>query len=217
MASEKIGFVTGLAAEAALLRGTGFAVAAGGGTPAGAVLAAERLVAQGATALVSFGLAGGLRADLRPGAVLVPNAVIEDAGRFGCDAALMAWLGGTTGEAILAGERIAATAAEKAVLLARFGAPAVDLESGAVARVAAARGVKFAVLRAVADPAERDLGPAALVPLKADGGIDLAAVLRSVLRRPGQIPGLIGLAGDAGRARSALAARLKELPGGTEL
>ncbi len=211
MDGKKIGFVTGLAAEAALLRGTGFGVAAGGGTPAGAWRAAELLVAQGVTALISFGLAGGLRADLRPGAVLVPNAVMEGAARYPCDGALMAWLGGSTGEAILAGETIAASATEKAALLAQFGAPAVDLESGAVARVAAAQGVRFAVLRAIADPAARNLAPAALVPLKADGGIDLAGVLRAVLRRPGQIPGLMALAGDASRARAALKTRIKQL------
>jgi len=211
MGGEKIGFVTGLTAEAALLRGTAFAVAAGGGTPAGAERAAERLVAAGAAALISFGLAGGLRLGLAPGAVLVPEAVVEGAARYECDAALMAWLGGSTSEAILAAEEIAASAAEKAALFARFGTPAVDLESGAVARAAAARGVRFAVLRAVADPAERSLGPAALVPLKADGGIDLAGVLAEVVRRPGQIPGLIGLARDAGRARAALRARVARL------
>jgi len=200
----KIGFVTGLAAEAALLRGR--LVEAGDGTPAGARVAAERVVAQGARALVSFGLAGGLRPGLAPGVVLVPSGI---AGGAACDTELMQWLGGSTGEAILAGEVIAGTAAEKAALYREFGAPAIDLESGAVAEVAATHGLPFAVLRAVADPAERDLAPAALIPLNADGGINLAAILRSVARRPGQIPGLIALARDAGRARAALVARLR--------
>ena len=202
----KIGFVTGLAAEAALLRGR--LAAAGDGTPAGARAAAELLVAQGAQALVSFGLAGGLRPGLAPGTVLVPSGI---AGGAACDSALMQWLGGSTGEPILAGERIAATVAAKAALYREFGAPAIDLESGAVAAAAAARGLPFAVLRAVADPAERDLAPAALIPLKGDGGINLAAILRSVARRPGQIPGLIGLARDAARARAALKGRLNEI------
>ncbi len=200
----KIGFVTGLAAEAALLRGR--LAASGDGTPAGASAAAELVVAQGARALVSFGLAGGLRPGLAPGAVLVPNGI---AGGAACDPALMAWLGGSTGEPILAGEAIAATAAEKAALYRQFGALAIDLESGAVAQVAAAHGLPFAVLRAVADPAERDLAPAALIALKPDGGINLPAILRSVARHPGQIPGLIALARDAGRARAALVARLR--------
>ena len=208
MERRRIGFITGLAAEAALLRGTGFAVAAGGGEPAGALRAAQHLLAGGAQALVSFGLAGGLRADLRPGAVLVPCAVLEAGQRFACDTALMELLGGSTGEPILAGEKIAASAREKAALVARYQAPAIDLESGAVARAANAHGVPFAVLRAVADPAARNLGPAALTPLKPGGGIDLAAILRSVAAHPGQLPGLLALARDAAKARRALRAAL---------
>ncbi len=201
-----IGFVTGLAAEAALLRGR--LVAPGDGTPAGARAAAELLVGQGAQALVSFGLAGGLRPGLAPGAVLVPSGLADGPV---CDPALMAWLGGSTGEPILAGERIARTAVEKAALYREYGAPAIDLESGAVAQVAAAHGLPFAVLRAVADPAERDLAPAALIPLKADGRMNLPAILRAVARQPGQIPALIALAGDARRARAALITRLREM------
>ncbi len=204
MERQRIGFITGLAAEADLLRGTGFVVMAGGGTPNGALRAAEHLLAHGALALVSFGLAGGLRPGLRPGAVLVPDAVMEGGTRYPCDAALMAFLGGTTGEPILAGEAIAATASEKSALYARHHAPAIDLESGAVARTAAARGLPFAVLRAVADPAERNLAPAALIPLKPEGGINMAVILRSVAAHPGQIPGLLALARDATTARNAL-------------
>jgi adenosylhomocysteine nucleosidase len=209
MERNRIGFVTGLAAEAVLLRGMGFAVAAGGGTPAGAYAAAARLVAEGALALVSFGLAGGLRPEAIPGTLLIPACVIENGETYACDATLMAFLGGTTGDIILAGEEIAATAREKAILSVQ--APAIDLESGAVARAATANNLPFAVLRAIADPHHRNLGPAALVPLKPNGGMDLPGILGSVLCQPGQIPGLIGLARDASKARAALVARLKTM------
>ena len=88
---------------------------------------------------------------------------------------------------------------------------AVDLESGAVARVAQAHGLPFAAPRAIADPATRTLPPAALVPLKPSGGIDLPRILLSVLAKPAQIPALIGLARDAGQARGGLVARVKTL------
>jgi adenosylhomocysteine nucleosidase len=206
-----IGFVTGLTAEAVLLKKTGFLVAAGGGWPEGAYRAAESLVAQGATALVSFGLAGGLAPDSVPGAVLVPASVVEGQKRYKCDSALMAFLGGSTGDTILAGQTIAATVADKAALYDSTRIGAVDLESGAVARAAQAHGLPFAVLRAVADPATRTLPPAALVPLKPSGGIDLPRILLSVLANPVQVPALIGLARDAGQARAALVARVKAL------
>src|ERR1700722_7831070 len=188
-----IGFVTGLTAEAALLEKTGFLVAAGGGWPEGAYSAAERLVGQGAEALISFGLAGGLAPDAAPGALLVPRAVAEGAETYPCDPALIAFLGGATGETILAGTDIAATVAQKAALYSAARIGAVDLESGAVARAARAHGLPFAVLRAIADPATRTLPPAALVPLKPSGAIDLPRILQSVLANPAQIPALVGL------------------------
>jgi adenosylhomocysteine nucleosidase len=211
MKSPVIGFVTGLTAEAALLEKTGFLVAAGGGWPEGAYRAAERLIGQGAEALISFGLAGGLAPDAAPGALLVPQAVAEGAENYPCDPALIAFLGGSTGEKILAGTDIAATVAQKTALYNATRIGAVDLESGAVARAARAHGLPFAVLRAIADPATRTLPPAALVPLKPSGAIDLPRILRSVLANPAQIPALIGLARDAGKARAALVARVKTL------
>jgi adenosylhomocysteine nucleosidase len=208
MKHSKIGFVTGLAAEARLLRKTDFMVAVGGGTPEGAFRAAQELVANGAQALVSFGLAGGLRPGMLPGTILVPTAVFEGVRTYTCDSKLMELLGGSTGRPILAGHRIAATAGDKALLYRRNRADAVDLESGSIARVAEARGISFAVLRAVADPAERGLPPAALAGLKDDGGIDLPRVLFSVLRHPGQIPQLLEVAKDAAGARKALVERV---------
>jgi adenosylhomocysteine nucleosidase len=211
MERNKIGFVTGLAAEASLLRQSGFLVGVGGGMPDGAYRAADTLAGQGALALVSFGLAGGLRPDVKPGAVLVPPAVAEGPRTYLCDQALMEFLGGSTGQPIMAGLKIAATAHDKAALFRRGRADAIDLESGAVARVALARGLPFAVLRAVADPAERNLPPAALIALKPGGGINLPRILLAVLANPTQIPGLIAVGKDAGRARAALMARLKQL------
>jgi adenosylhomocysteine nucleosidase len=212
MERGKIGIVTGLSAEARWLHRAGFMVQAGGGTPLGAERAAQALVRQGAQGLVSFGLAGGLKPKLAPGAVLVPPAVIEGARTYICDYALMEFLGGSTGAPMLAGTKIAATAHEKALLYRRSHPVAVDLESGAVARVAAARGLPFAVLRAVADPAERDLPPAAAVALKDDGSLDMAKILASVFRNPRQIPALLNVGRDAKAARAALLARVAKLP-----
>jgi adenosylhomocysteine nucleosidase len=211
MERNEIGFVTGLAAEARLLRGLGFLVEVGGGLPAGALAAAERLVARGARGLVSFGLAGGLAPEVAPGILLVPEVVMEGQRRFACDAGLMGYLGGSTGHVMVAGRQIAVSVRDKAALFRKSRAVAVDLESGAVARAAAAAGLPFAVLRAVADPAGRHLPAAALIPMKPGGGIDLGTIIASVARDPGQVPGLLGLARDAARARAALVARVKAL------
>jgi adenosylhomocysteine nucleosidase len=209
----KIGVVVGLGAEARLLRHTGFRVEVGGGDPAGAARAANRLIAKQVIGLISFGLAGGLNPACRPGAVIIPAAVIDAGEAFNCDRALLQLLGGGNGKAVLASQHIAETALEKHWLFNRSGADAVDLESGAVARAASAHGLAFAVLRAIADPAERDLPPAALMALNSAGDIKISAVLGSVLRRPGQIPALLEIARDAAKARAALIGKLREIEG----
>jgi adenosylhomocysteine nucleosidase len=207
-----IGIVTGLQAEARWLAKAGFKIAVGGGTPPGAAAAARRLLAEGVAALVSFGLAGGLRPGLRPGAVLVPPLILTESGAYACDSRLLRFFGGATPGPILGGEEIAATPEAKARLFRQHRADAIDLESGAVAEIAAAAARPFAALRAVADPAERALPAAALTALRADGGLNLPGIAASLLRRPGQIPDLIRTGRDAAAARHALAERLRALP-----
>ncbi|HET9017977.1 MAG TPA: hypothetical protein VFN46_00225 [Acetobacteraceae bacterium] len=207
------GLVTGLPAEARVAAPLG-AVEAGGGLPAGAAAAAGRLVAGGATALVSFGLCGGLDPSLRAGTLLVPRRVRDGAEEFPTDASLSSALGGWSCEALAAaGAPVASRAAKRALFLAS-GAGGVDLESGAVARVAARHGLPFAVLRAVCDPATLDLPPLALVALDAGGRIRLRPMAASLLGRPGQIGALVTLARDAAMARGALVRRVGDIVGG---
>jgi adenosylhomocysteine nucleosidase len=97
-----------------------------------------------------------------------------------------------------------ADAAGKAALYATTGAAAVDMESAIVARAAQRHGLPFAILRVIADPAHRPLPGTALVAMRADGEVDLAAVFGALLRDPGQLPALIRLGMDSRRAFSAL-------------
>ncbi len=202
-----LGIVVGLAAEARLARGLGGLVEIGGGLDGG-LAAAERLVGRGVCGLLSFGLAGGLSPEMEAGAIVVPAAVLSDDGRWAADPALAALLGTPAG-ILLAASGIIATRAAKQAAWQRTGAMAVDMESGAVARVAAQRRLPFAVLRAVCDPAGRDLPPAALTAVDAAGRIKAAALAASLARHPGQVAGLVALAREAGRARQALLARVR--------
>ncbi len=208
LGSERIGVVVGLAAEARIARRLGFRVEVGGGDAPGAAQAAQRLADEGATALISFGLAGGLDPTLRPGTIVVPARILCDGRSLPADPPLAARLGGASTDLLLAGKRIATTGAEKRKLHAETGAAAIDLETGGVASVAAARGLPFAVLRAICDPAERSLPRAALAALDLHGRIALLQVLRAVTREPSQIAGLIRLAADAAVARRALVQRV---------
>jgi adenosylhomocysteine nucleosidase len=163
------------------------------------------LIAQGATALVSFGLAGGLDPMLRPGTVIVPSGVMSDGATLATDPSLAACFGGLTGHMILAGATVVAETAAKRRLFATTHAHAIDLESGPVARIAQTYELPFVVVRAICDPVERDLPPAALVALDPDGEIGLLPVMRSLMRQPSQIIGLLTVARDAALARRALA------------
>jgi adenosylhomocysteine nucleosidase len=205
--TARLGIVVGLAAEARIARALGD-TEIGGGRPEGAEAAAERAVARGATALLSFGLAGGLDPALAAGAIMVPECVLEAGRAYPTDAAVSAWLGGSNTHLLLSGDEVVADTAGKRRLFETTGAPAIDLESGAVARVALRHRLPFAVLRAICDPATRSLPPAALVALDAGGAIGMLRVLASVMRQPRQIVGLLALARDAAAAQRALRGRV---------
>lgn len=205
------GVVVGLTAEARIARRLGWAVAIGGGTASGAEAAAQALVQQGCTGLISFGLAGGLDRTLRPGALVVPTAVIVDDQRYASDANLSQVLGGPTPHVMLGADAIVASVADKNRLRERTGAAAVDLESGVVARVAAMHGIPFAVLRAICDPAARALPPAALAALDTRGSIKVWRVLIAIAAQPGQLTALFALAADAATARRSLIARVRQI------
>ncbi|APH58253.1 S-adenosylhomocysteine nucleosidase [Granulibacter bethesdensis] len=196
----KTGVVVGLQAEARLLCGFGIA-AVGGGEPEGAEQAAVHLAESGVDRLVSFGLAGGLDPAILPGALLIPAELIEEGKVYRTDPL---WPGGMTLQRMVATRQIVVSRKDKAALFHQTGAGAVDLESGAVARVAARYGIPFSIVRAVCDPADRDLPPAALLALDQAGAIGVFRVAGSILRQPSQIGSLMALARDAAVARRTL-------------
>ncbi len=203
-----IGIVVGFVAEARVARGLGGHVEIGGGGGPGAAAAAARLIDARVTGLLSFGLAGGLDPAIPAGALVIPECVLGEAGEhWPTDLALTARLGPAAG-ALLAASAILATRADKHAAWRRTTALAADIESGAVARAAAAHNLPFAVLRAVCDPAARDLPPAALGALDSGGAIRPGALLGSLARHPGQIGALIALGREAARARRALLDRV---------
>ncbi|MCU0894356.1 MAG: purine phosphorylase [Rhodospirillales bacterium] len=209
-----VGVIVGLASEARLLReGAGLRIACSGASAARARGRAAGLVDSGCEALLSFGLAGGLDPRLSSGALCIPEAVLVPSGRrVPVDAAWRARLlehAGNAGHAggctLLAGrDEPAGSPEEKAELFARTGAGAIDMESHAMAELAAARGVPFLVIRAIADPAERRLPPWLSAVIGADGRPLPRPLLTGLAAHPGDLPALLRLGGDARRALKAL-------------
>jgi hopanoid-associated phosphorylase len=204
-----IGVVTGMASEARILRGRGVAVVSTGGNPDATRHGVEALLRQGATKLVSFGIAGALDPSLKPGDLVLASAVhLPDGHRQPTDQKWLVHIGQALPQARIAdvagSSTIVATAAAKAVLQRDSGAVCVDQESHWVAELARERRVPFIVLRAIADRAADSLPPAVLVGLDAQGDPRTGAVIAALLRNPFQIGGLIRVALQTRRALKAL-------------
>lgn len=160
--------------------------------------------------LVSFGLAGGLDPRLASGALCVPEAVLVPSGRrVAVDpswrARLLEHTSEASGCALLVGRNEpAGSPEEKAELFARSGAGAIDMESHAVAEVAAAQNIPFLVIRAIADPAARRLPAWLSAVISANGRPMPRPLLAGLAAHPGDLAALLRLGGDARRALKAL-------------
>lgn len=206
--TPRLGLICGMAVEArALPRDPRIAVAITGARPERAAAAAAALIAAGCDRLVSFGVAGGLDPDLAPGTLVLPGSVVWPGG--GC-ALATPWPG--AGGICAGSDTMVLTAQEKSRLRAQTGGLCVDMETHRVAEVAAAAGVPVAAIRVVGDPAGRDLPDLVRGALGPDGHPRIGPVLRGLLRRPGQLPGLLRLRADTNLALARLAQAAGLLP-----
>jgi hypothetical protein len=207
--SANVLIVCGLKREAAILAGPG-RTALCGDAPTLRLRLAEAASLR-PSLVVSWGLCGGLDPRLRPGDLILAKEVVsaEGAVRTGeaVTLSLAQRLGGTGARVV---ERLAAsdapvlTAAAKSELRSSTGADAVDMESLIAGQYALEQRVPFAILRAVADPAERALPVLALKAVAADGGVNVQAVIGELIRSPSQFTGLQALAADSRAAFRAL-------------
>jgi adenosylhomocysteine nucleosidase len=193
--------VTGLDLEARIATGPGVTTVAAGGDMHRLATALEREMARGATAIISFGIAGGLTAAAVPGTWLVADAVVARSTRWPVDGAwataLLERLPGALRGDLAGVDTIIVTSADKRALGDATGAIAVDTESHVVAALASNHGVPFAVLRVIADPVGQALAPAATLGIRSDGTVNSRAVLGSLVRTPRQLPTLLRNAIDA--------------------
>lgn len=190
-----LGILCGFEAEAAVARKLTPLVACSGAFEEGARKAARNLIAKGASALVSFGVAGGLSPTLTPDDLVLADVIKASNGRlWHCSPELVARFakaaptaksGAVYGSAVLVPKP-----ADKKKIYAETGCLIVDMESQVVAEVASALSLPFAVLRGVSDGVEDTFPNAALVGINPDGSTNKRAVLISLLKNPFQIPAL---------------------------
>ncbi len=191
--------------------GTLVAVSGMGGVAAAA--AARALIDAGATALVSWGMAGGLDPSLPAGTICLPVSVLSSGGatlgthhhwREAVGAALAARRRIADGKLLTTGVAIH-DAAGKAAAFRATGAVAVDMESFAVAEVAATRGLPFLVVRAIVDTASDSL-PGAVLAASGAGQVNILRLIQGLMRSPLDLVPLMGLAKRYRAATRSLAA-----------
>ena len=201
--------VCGLNREARIASGPAIVTVAGGGCRATLEGRLRAVDPAGVSCVVSFGLAGAIDAGLAVGTVVVPEIVLDQgAASYAVTPELRsAWLsrldsaGLTVRQVMIVGVDAPVLARdEKAGLRRDSGGGAVDMESHVAGEFARRCGLPFGAVRVVSDAAGRTLPPLAGTAMRPDGSIDVAGVLRSLAREPGQIPALLTTARDAGRA-----------------
>ena len=219
------GVVAALTAEARTLgaavgRGDGLAatregvlVAVSGIGKVAAAGAARRLADAGATSLVSWGLAGGLDPLLAAGTICLPEVITVATGTgYATDhhwrelvAAAIAADRTVVNGTLLTSERSIDDRAGKSAAFRETGAAAVDMESHAIAAVAAERGLPFIAVRVIVDTAADSL-PQAVLDASSGGQVQLLRLLQGLARSPRELPPLLRLALRYRSARQALIA-----------
>ena len=162
--------------------------------------AAQALVSAGVTALMTFGMAGGLDPALKAGSIVLPGELISPSGarfvtcrtwRERIAAAVSSSQAVSEGNLLTSAVAIESVAA-KAAAYQTSGAVAVDMESAAVAEVAAMARLPFIAVRVIVDTAA-DVLPRAVVAASRAGRVQLGRLIAGLALAPGQIQPLIRL------------------------
>jgi adenosylhomocysteine nucleosidase len=209
-----IGVVCALAAEARHLKiatsrpdrlallADGSLLAISGMGAESAARGARALVAAGARALASFGLAGGLDPALAAGDIFLPSEVTAETGpaiatadhwRARLVEALAAHRPRSQGR-LLSSAGAIGSVEQKADCFRRTGAAAVDMESLAIAQVAAADQLPFVAVRVIVDAAGDALPRAVTAAADGAGHLRIWRLMGALARSPADLPPLLRLA-----------------------
>ena len=177
-------------------------------------MAARALIEAGATALLSFGMAGGLDPALAAGTVCLPSEVVSREGihiptarqwRDGLCEVLSARCI-VTGGRLLTSPVAIDSIEEKALAFRDTGAATVDMESLAIAQEAARRKLPFMAVRVIVDTARDTLPPSVSRVASGGGQVPIGRLLSALAVHPQELPAVIRLGNRYRAASRALAA-----------
>lgn len=167
--------------------------------------AAMRLIAQGATQLISWGCAGALSGHLKSGDLVLADELVAADGliinvdtdwhrhvktaleKVACQSSGFTLRCGR----LLESKTLVSTSHDKQQLHQQTNAIALDMESIAIANVAQQHALPFLAIRAIADPVTMDLPRAISHALNAQGDVELGKLLLFLLWHPTDTVGLI--------------------------
>lgn len=180
--------------------------------------AADSLLDAGATHLLNWGCSGALATNIKSGLVIIPPTIIYEGVHYNCDPLwqlrLMSLLNGhleldAEGLLFSSTQVLVDGASKKRVHDEVKNAIAVDMECGAMAKIAHDRGIPFVVIRSIADGSEHTIPELITSALSPTGDVHTLKLLGNMLRSPWHLTSLIQLG-----YRFALAARsLKRVAG----
>ncbi len=193
-----LGVVCGLRNEAKIAdRIPSVLVACSVAQPDRALALARHIASQHVSRIISFGLAAGLSQDLVAGDLILGGSVMTAKNAWEADqdwnAQFIEHVSSALCVPVWGSRSIVQTEHHKEMVYRRSGCLAADMESQAVALAAQEAGIPFNVVRAISDPYDMELPPAALTPLKEDGSVDLSGVFKAIKKEPSQILDLMRL------------------------
>ncbi|MDB6018327.1 MAG: mtnN [Pedosphaera sp.] len=157
--------------------------------------------------VITAGFAGGLRPELKTGAV-----VFEEDAEAGLAAKLQG--AGAVPARFYCAERVAITVAEKAAFWKSTGADAVEMESSAIRAICRELKIPSATVRVISDSAQEDLPLDFNALMTAGDRINYAKLFWTIARSPGKIASLMQFQKRTVAAARALGEVLRQSLGG---
>ena len=167
-----------------------------------ACVAAQDLIDNGANQLISWGCAGALAPHLKAGDLVIPSAIhtsnnIQLTTQSNWSKQIINKLGQGIkcyDGRLFESASVITLAKDKAEQYQQTGALAVDMESGAVARVAQKANIPFVAIRSIVDPANLDLPKAINHAMTAKGVISIPKLIVYLCSHPWELSSLINTA-----------------------
>jgi adenosylhomocysteine nucleosidase len=163
---------------------------------------ARSLIERGVAGLASFGMAGGLDPALSAGDILIPAEIVTtDGRRFQasrdwhsrlCEA--LAARSAVRSDALLTAARAVGSVEDKSKLFQTTGAAAVDMESAAIAEIAAQHRLPFVAVRVIVDSAVDVLPRSVTAAADAARHLQIGRLLGALVLSPADLGRLVRLA-----------------------